>query len=244
VRKWWDADREWLHIHGQIPGAEAATVEKALDRAVQRVPQNANHQVYDDQEVRMADALVEIAARSLVGDPDPDRASVVVHIDLQALTTGTGVAEIESGPSLTSETARRLCCDGRLQTVLDGPDGLPIGIGRTARTIPPWLNRQIRHRDQTCRFPGCERTRWVHAHHLVHWADGGPTDLENLVLLCPYHHRLVHDDGWRIEGSPNGDLIFLRPSGRPYQPRPAPLRQEVHQRIIEPIVRVVVADNS
>lgn len=244
VRKWWDADREWLHIHGRIPGAEAATVEKALDRAVQRVPQNADHQVCEDHEARLADALVEIAAGSLAADPDPDRASVVVHLDLQALTNGTGVAEIESGPALTTQTAQRLCCDARLQTVLDGADGLPIGIGRTSRTIPAWLNRQIRHRDRTCRFPGCERTSWVHAHHLVHWSKGGPTDLDNLVLLCPYHHRLVHEGGWRIEGSPNGDLVFIRPDGRPYQPRPQPLQSEVRQRLVEPVVAVAAVHNT
>ena len=85
-------------------------------------------------------------------------------------------------------------------------------------------------------IPGCERARWVHAHHLVHWANGGPTDLDNLATLCGYHHRLVHDGGWRIEGSPNGDLIFIRPDGRPYQPRPHPLRQEVRERLIDPVV--------
>jgi hypothetical protein len=236
LRKWWDTDGEWLHIHGRIPGAEGATVEKALDRAVQRVPKNADHQVYDDHEVRLADALVEIAAGSLAADPDPDRANVVVHVDGTALTAGSGIAEVETGPALTYQTARRLCCDARLQTVLDGPDGLPIGVGRTARTIPPWLNRQIRHRDRTCRFPGCERARWVHAHHLVHWSQGGPTDLDNLVLLCPYHHRLVHEGGWLIEGSPNGDLIFIKPDGRSYQPRPQPLRTEVHKRLVESVV--------
>ena len=233
VRKWWDADQEWLHIHGRIPGAEAATLDKALERARRRVPQNADHQVYDDPEVHLADALVEIAGGSLAADPDPDRANVAVHIDLELLTQAQGLAEIEGGPTLTSETTRRLCCDSRLQTVLDGPDGLPVGIGRTTRTIPPWLNRHIRHRDRTCRFPGCERTRRVHAHHLIHWADGGPTDLDNLALLCPHHHRLVHKNGWRIKGTPNGDLLFIKPDGRPSQPRPQPLRDEVRTRIME-----------
>jgi len=113
--------------------------------------------------------------------------------------------------------------------------------------IPPGLNRQIRRRDRGCRFPGCERTRWVHAHHLVHWASGGPTDLDNLATLCGYHHRLVHEAGWKIEGSPNGELIFIRPDGRPYQPRPDALRRETRQRLIDPVLRTLepaLADSS
>ncbi len=117
--------------------------------------------------------------------------------------------------------------------MFDGADGLPVGIGRTSRKIPGWLSRQIRRRDNGCRFPGCERTRWAHVHHLVHWADGGPTDLDNLASLCTYHHRLVHEGGWRITGDPNHELIFLRPDGRPYRPRPQPLRPDVRQRLVE-----------
>ena len=236
LRTWWDRDRQWFHLNGRIPGADGAVVEKALQRAESRVPLRAHNQVYDPHDMRLADALVEIASTRLGSDPDPDRASVVVHVDLETLVSVWGIAEVEHGPTITAQTARRLACDARLQTVLDGRDG-PVGIGRMNRTIPAWLNRQIRQRDQGCRFPGCERTRWVHAHHLVHWANGGPTDLDNLVTLCGYHHRLVHDAGWKIEGSPNGDLIFIRPDGRPYQPRPHTLRQEVSERLIEPVLQ-------
>ena len=244
LRKWWDQDREWLNLHGRIPGAEGAAVEKALDRVANRVPQNAEHQVFEDPDVRLADALVEIASLALANDPDPDRANVVVHVDVDTLATGEGIGEIETGPTISADTARRLSCDSRLQAVLDGPDGLPIGIGRTSRTIPPWLNRQIRNRDQGCRFPGCERTRWTHAHHLVHWSQGGPTDLDNLATLCGYHHRLVHESGWTIEGSPNGDLVFIRPDGRAYQPRPQGLRQDVRERVVDPVLAPVFADSS
>jgi hypothetical protein len=247
VRTWWDRDRQWFHLHGRIPGADGALVEKALERAESQIPRSAHNQVYEPIDVRLADALVEIASTRLAADPDPDRASLVVHVDLETLITGQGIAEIEHGPTIIAETARRLACDARLQTVLDGPDGLPVGIGRISRTIPAWLNRQIRQRDQGCRFPGCERTRWIHAHHLVHWANGGPTDLDNLANLCGYHHRLVHDAGWKIQGSPNGDLIFIRPDGRPYQPRPHALRRDVRERLIKPVLRAkepAFADSS
>ena len=237
VRTWWDRDRQWFHLHGRLPGADGALVEKALERAEAKVPRSAHNQVFEPIDMRLADALVDIASIRLGSDPDPDRASLVVHVDLDTLVAGRGVAEVETGPTITAETARRLACDARLQTVLDGPNGLPVGIGRTSRTIPAWLNRLIRRRDKGCRFPGCERTRWVHAHHLVHWSNGGPTDLDNLVTLCGYHHRLVHDGGWKIEGSPNGDLIFIRPDGRPFQPRPPTLRLEVRERLIEPVLQ-------
>ncbi len=244
LTKWWDRDRQWFHLRGRIPGADGAVVEKALERAERRVPQNADRQIYEDPDVRLADALIEIASGSLASDPDPDRANVVVHVDVETLTNGRGTGGIEGGSTLTAESARRLSCDARLQAVLEGSNGLPVGIGRTSRTIPAWLNRQIRRRDQGCRFPGCERTRFAHAHHLVHWSNGGPTDLDNLVTLCGYHHRLVHEAGWKIEGSPNGDLIFIRPDGRPYRPRPPSLRREVGKRLVDSLTAVVLVEHS
>lgn len=244
LRKWWDQDRQYLNLHGRIPGAEGAVVEKALDRVASRVPQNAERQVFEDPELRLADALVEIASGALAADPDPDRANVVVHIDVETLATRDGIGEIQTGPTISVETARRLACDSRLQTLLDGPNGLPVGIGRTSRTIPTWLYHQIRQRDKGCRFPGCERTRWIQAHHLVHWSEGGPTDLDNLVTLCGYHHRLVHEGGWTIEGCPDGDLVFVRPDGRPYQPRPQPLRREVRKRVVDPVLAPVHVGSS
>lgn len=235
VRTWWDRDRQWFHLRGRMPGADGAVVEKALERAASRIPRNATNQLYDPIDMRLADALVDIASGHVGSDPDPDRANLVVHVDLNTLTTGRGMAEIEHGPTITARTALRLACDARLQTVLNGSDGHPVGIGRTGRTIPAWLNRLIRQRDRGCRFPGCERKRRVHAHHLIHWVNGGPTDLDNLVSLCGYHHRLVHDGGWKIQGDPNGELIFIRPDGRPYQPRPQPIRREVRERLVEPV---------
>jgi hypothetical protein len=92
-------------------------------------------------------------------------------------------------------------------------------------------------RDEGCRFPGCGRTRFTHAHHIVHWAHGGPTDLGNLVTLCGHHHRMLHREGWRIHGDPAGQLQWIRPDGRAYVPlrkedafpdaMPVPVRLEV-----------------
>jgi len=145
---------------------------------------------------------------------------VVVHVDAAVLTAQAGNAVINDGPPVSAQTARRLACDGRLQVVVDGPDGPTGGSGRTSRTVPPWLSRLVRRRDRGCRFPGCGRTRWTHAHHRRHWADGGPTDLDNLVQLCSSHHHLIHSANWRIEGEAAGPLRFVRPDGRPLADHP------------------------
>ena len=95
---------------------------------------------------------------------------------------------------------------------------MTVGIGRVSRQIPAWLRRALDHRDEGCRFPSCARTRWTHAHHIHHWAHGGPTNLDNLITLCGWHHRLVHNQGWEITGNPNGNVVFLNRWGTPHQP--------------------------
>ena len=235
LRLRWDPERSWLRVHGRIPASQGVAVEKAITRLADHSGPDPTTNMFEEWDVRCADALTELAGAALAADPDPDLATLVVHVDAATLTTSTGWAEIEHGPLITAATARRLACDGRHHLAVDGPDGQTIGVGRTTRRIPPWLNRLIRRRDQGCRFPGCERLRWAHAHHIVPWADGGSTDLDNLVSLCAYHHRLVHEGGWHIAGDPNGDIVFVRPDGTPYRPRPQPLLAEVKERIVEPI---------
>ena len=100
------------------------------------------------------------------------------------------------------------------------PGGVTVGVGRTTRTVEPWLRRLVEGRDQGCRFPGCERTRWLHCHHIIAWSELGPTNLDNLVSLCGFHHRLIHRDGWTIAGDPNGPLQFYNKWGRPHSPVP------------------------
>jgi hypothetical protein len=92
-------------------------------------------------------------------------------------------------------------------------DGEPLTVGRRTRTIPPALRRAVRSRDRGCRFPGCTHERFLHAHHIQHWARGGPTTLENLVQLCSYHHRLVHEGGFGVERGHGGVVRFRRPNG-------------------------------
>ena len=120
--------------------------------------------------------------------------------------------QVEGVGRVSAETARRVGCDAAVVTLLEDEVGRPLGVGRSSRTVPRWLRRALQRRDRgRCRFPGCCARRFVDAHHIWHWADGGPTDLDNLVLLCRFHHRLVHEAGYAIRVNGPGDFTFLRP---------------------------------
>ncbi|MDP2498922.1 MAG: HNH endonuclease signature motif containing protein, partial [Candidatus Palauibacterales bacterium] len=112
-----------------------------------------------------------------------------------------------------AETARRLGCDASVVGMIHDGEGNVLDVGRKSRTVPTRMRRALEARDRCCRFPGCRSTR-TDAHHVEPWAAGGETSLENLALLCRRHHRRVHEDGWRLEGDPAGELRFLRPDGQ------------------------------
>ena len=164
----------------------------------------------------MADALVELTCSG--GDGESAPPTLVVHADAAVLTRehprkGPWLSETEIGTRLSSEGVRRLDCDARIEWVLEHA-GRTVGMGRRGRTVPGAMLRVLRHRDVTCRFPGCGRKRWLKVHHVAHWASGGSTDLNNLVLLCDAHHRLIHEGGWRIGGRPDREIRFHDPRGR------------------------------
>lgn len=176
-----------------------------------------------------ADALALIDERFLAGESDragssSDRYQVVVHVDQHVLTdcAERGAAEngqqvnparceLEDGPAIAVETARRLGCDGSLVGVVDGDNGEPLDVGRKTRAIPPALRRALKARDGGCLFPGCTHARFTQGHHVVHWADGGETKLENLITLCHFHHHLVHEGGFGVERTDDGRFVFTNP---------------------------------
>ena len=138
---------------------------------------------------------------------DPDNYLITVHIDQAALAEGKG----RSG--LPVESVKRLCCDGNTITIVENANGEPLNIGRKSRTIPTAIKRALHARDKHCRFPGCQNSRFVDAHHIQHWSAGGETSLDNLLLLCGKHHRLVHEGGFRIVRDYQDQWIFARPNG-------------------------------
>jgi hypothetical protein len=137
-----------------------------------------------------------------------DNYQVVVHVDGSALRGGNGRSD------LPIETVRRLACDCSTVTVTEDERGTPLDIGRKQRSVSTPLKRALLARDRGCRFPGCGRARFVDAHHIRHWADGGDTALANLVLLCTHHHRLLHEGGFAIRRDSDGEIYFRRPDGR------------------------------
>lgn len=124
-----------------------------------------------------------------------------------------GRSEFSDGTRVSPETSRRISCDSGLIPMIHGVDGGIIGVGRKRRTVSPALRRALEARDRGCRFPGCG-SRYTDAHHVRHWAEGGPTDLDNCLLLCRHHHRLVHEGGWTIQWWGKGRPAFVDPRGQ------------------------------
>lgn len=174
------------------------------------------------------DALVAVAESALAGEAKErsgaDRCQIVVHVDADTLSDDeegeSGRCHVQDGPAIASQTARRLACDSSLVRMVER-DGQPLSIGRKTRKIPPALRRALRARDRYCQFPGCTNTVSLDAHHLRHWAKGGETSLDNLILLCGPHHRLVHEGdpynkgAYRAERKPDGRIQFYHPRGAP-----------------------------
>jgi 5-methylcytosine-specific restriction endonuclease McrA len=176
---------------------------------------------------QQADALALVAEAALDHGLDPgapgERYQVVVHVDASALADADqpGQSVLEDGARVPAETSQRLACDASRVVMRHDEEGRTVEVGARTRTIPPALRRALHHRDQGCRFPGC-RLPFGQGHHLRHWAQGGPTTLSNLALLCRRHHRAVHEEGYQVERQPDGALQFRRPDGKLLPDVPAP----------------------
>ena len=231
-----------LFLRARLPAEDGTLLVRALEAARERVRERRREErasrgaeTSGEEEARTfepprsvhVEALVELAHASLLSleERSPELAHLVVHVDALALTAGrSGRSELEDGPVISHETALRLGCDAETVTAIER-DGLPVSVGRRRRTVPPRLRRLLEARDdRTCRWPRCENRRRLHAHHRRHWARGGETSLENLVLLCSHHHRLVHEGGYAIEDGPTGELRFRNRYGLicPSAPRSPP----------------------
>jgi Domain of unknown function (DUF222)/HNH endonuclease len=220
----YDADGS-LIIKGRFPAEQGALIVKALEMAMDHqfstndvsAETSEEHDDWDDSEqrepadARRADALSEVAETYLNNNVSSgstgDRYQVVVHVSAE-----TSDAHIEDGPHVSAETSRRVGCDCSVIGILENDEGEPLSIGRKSRAIPSAIRRALRFRDKGCRFPGCTNARFVDGHHVKHWADGGETNLQNLVQLCRHHHRLVHEGGFGCKRLPDGSFEFTAPS--------------------------------
>jgi hypothetical protein len=220
---WWYADDGTrFGMEAELPAAQGAVVARALQRVAENVPVMPGEEEGAFAEARRADALVALCSARIGRDADPDRATVVVHARLGDLIADGGSAEIEGGAAIHPETARRLACNARVQTVIEDERGEPIRLGRMSREPSAAMMRQLRYRDTECRFPGCGTRQFTQAHHIVWWADGGRTDLDNLLLVCFFHHKLVHEHGWTVHRDAEGHVNWFRGDGSRYRAGPAP----------------------
>jgi hypothetical protein len=166
---------------------------------------------------RRADALVEVCELAMRTDHLPtsggERPHLVVTLPFDVLRQQLGVATLDSGERLSPKQARRLACDAALIPAVLGGDGQVLDLGRTRRLITGSLRRALEARDRGCAFPGCDRpAKWCHGHHIISWIDGGRTSLDNAVLLCGHHHRIIHKGHWQVRMATDGLPEFIPPS--------------------------------
>ncbi len=234
----WVDDDGMVVIRGRLPPEVGAVVQRALDAAADRLHGEADTDVETTAAQRRADALGLVAESALAADLDPgtagDRYQVVVHVahvdgEMLPRDAGPGQAVLEGaggdGLDVSAETSRRLACDASTVVMRHGPSGRVLDVGRKTRTISAALRRALTARDRRCRFPGCQ-ARHCDAHHVRHWADGGATRLDNLVLLCRRHHRAVHEEGFSValhgdHDDDSGEVRFVQPDGCPLPEAPS-----------------------
>ncbi len=193
-----------------------ARIKEAIAAAMPEVPKLVD-EPGAPHAARRFDAFEHVARVYL--EPDEHaapRTETVIHADLETLTEDQpGRAELDDGTSLTRDVLQRLTCDSGLRLAHDRR-GQTLDIGRRSRTIPPALRRAILDRDRgTCRFPGCTHRGRLQIHHAKHWSRNGHTKQANLILVCLYHHKVLHEGGWHVTGDADGALTFTDPNGRP-----------------------------
>jgi hypothetical protein len=199
---------------------EADLILRAVDRAREVHAEQAAHAGVSAEThwPSRADGMVRLAESFRADHPvagnGGERFQVMIHLDQEVLgPDGALAGTLEDGTRVPAETLRRVACDCGLVAVRH--DGQALNIGRRARSIPPAIRRALMLRDHGCAFPGCTYTRFLHAHHVEHWLHGGSTCLDNLVMLCTFHHHLVHEGGWRITAVADGAFRFHSPAGIP-----------------------------
>jgi hypothetical protein len=221
VMKALDAARETLYPRPHLNSGVGDSVAENVSAGTS-VPEETS--TFAQQQ---ADALALLAETALHHGLNPgtpgERYQVVVHVDAPVLQNQdeAGQSVLEDGVRVSAGTSQRLACDASRVVMRHDEDGRLIEIGARTRTIPPALRRALQHRDRGCRFPGCG-VPFGDGHHVRHWANGGPTTLSNLAMLCRRHHRAVHEEGYQVVCQPDGALEFRRPDGSALPGVPSP----------------------
>jgi len=181
--------------------------ERRLDALVELVRIAVESPQVGDHGGARPHLVVTVPLATLLADPRLKSPEDLPHLDLD-LPSAT-----DAGVPISPATARRLACDAGIIPAVLGTRGEPLDLGRVTYTAPRALRRAVILRDKHCRFPGCRRRpRHCHTHHIDHWADGGTTDLDNLCLLCDYHHHVIHQpNSWHIRKTPTGPQFVPPP---------------------------------
>jgi Domain of unknown function (DUF222)/HNH endonuclease len=217
-----DFSRRYLHISQMSDGMYAVDAQldpvsgAAFKSGLEVLAKPKGPEDERKHSQRMADAVGELAMHALEGGTLPRRHSVKPHINLTMTLEGLkgelGVppADLELSLPISTRTAERIACDCTMSRVLLA-GSMVIDVGRATRVVSAPTMRALRVRDKGCRFPGCDRqVDWTNPHHIIHWARGGPNNLPNMVLLCYFHHRLVHEGGWQVINA-GREFKFLPP---------------------------------
>ncbi|MBN9756380.1 hypothetical protein Ae406Ps2_1143 [Pseudonocardia sp. Ae406_Ps2] len=219
------------HVVAVAPSTAAPSTEPdprvGPHERAREAAEHAPGAVVDTLAARRADALLDLVTREGddEGGPVVSRPGTRVTVVDDATT---GSARLDGGPEIPAPTAERLACDARARVLLTDRHANHLYLGRSRRLAGPSQIAALSAAGAAegrpgCRFPGCAHTRHLHAHHVRHWLHGGPTDIDNLVLLCSFHHRLVHDHGYVILRPPGGTWTVHRPDGTVVRPTGAPL---------------------
>ena len=227
-----------IRIRGELDCESWALVSAALEPLAKPAPlQHPDGTVdRDDRTVgnRYADALVELARRAMTSNQLPTHGGYPAHltitIDHHSLVTGIGAGLLDTGTPLSARAVRRIACDATVLPVLLGTDSIPLDAGRAARVFTKELRKAVELRDIGCTFPGCSRpAAWSQVHHITHWLDGGPTSLDNGVLVCGHHHRTLHRNEWTVKLGPDRRPVYTPPTW--VDPHQRPQRNTVHLRL-------------
>jgi hypothetical protein len=193
-----------LLINGVLDPVGGAAVRSALEPLAQKSG------AHDDRDLRQryADALVELASGGR-----PANLQITASLETVKDLVGAPGGESEFSLPISSASVQRFACDCSVTRVLLSQESLVVDVGRSKRMVGSPLRKALRLRDQHCQWPGCERpASWCDAHHLVHWINGGLTDLDNLTLLCRRHHRMVHEGGWQLVRAEGGRIVAIAPT--------------------------------
>ena len=208
-------------VTAQLPPESYAEVKSCLETRARALPSDGETRW--DQ--RVCDSYLEVFRADLEARGGASPHVVVVHAALETVTDESSelAGELEHEGLISAGTVRRLACDATLIVAIDDDVGHTMYEGRARRFPTDSQRREIMRRDRHCRFPGCTNVTFTNVHHITLWKSGGPTDLDNLALLCQYHHHRVHSSGWSLTGNANEELTFIAPTGRVMTSRPSPV---------------------